>query len=161
MAEQGNYKGARERAATRRLRALDMRMAGATERQIASQLGVSHVQIHRDLVAALEKLGKQEALVADHLRALELERLDRMQLPMYSQAQQGNQGAVDRVLRIMERRAKLLGLDAPVKQEITGKGGGPLETAVYTLDQWREIQAKRQAEIAETMRDFEATSGEE
>ena len=52
---------------------------------------------------------------ADELRTLELERLDRLLLGVWGQAAKGNQGAVDRALKIMERRARLLGLDAPTK----------------------------------------------
>lgn len=57
---------------------------------------------------------------ADELRSLELERLDRLLLGVWSQAAKGNQGAVDRALKIMERRARLLGLDAPTKQALDG-----------------------------------------
>ncbi|WP_032761088.1 hypothetical protein [Streptomyces alboviridis] len=35
--------------------------------------------------------------------------------------------AVDTVLRLMDRRAKLNGLDMPVKTEVTGANGGPLQ----------------------------------
>ena len=40
--------------------------------------------------------------------------------------------AVDTVLKLMDRRAKLNGLDMPVKAEVTGADGGPL--AVSTAD---------------------------
>lgn len=43
--------------------------------------------------------------------ALELSRLDGLLEPMWVQARKGNQGAVDRALKIMERRARFLGLD--------------------------------------------------
>jgi hypothetical protein len=52
---------------------------------------------------------------ADELRKMELERLDRLLLAVWGQAAKGNQGGIDRALKIMERRAKLLGLDAPTK----------------------------------------------
>jgi len=42
---------------------------------------------------------------------MELERLDRMQLGLYEKAIKGHEGAVDRILRIMNRRASYLGLD--------------------------------------------------
>jgi len=42
---------------------------------------------------------------------LELERLDAMQAAIWDDAMNGHLGAIDRVLKIMERRAKLLGLD--------------------------------------------------
>lgn len=40
--------------------------------------------------------------------------------------------AVDTVLRLMDRRAKLNGLDMPIKAEVTGAEGGPL--AISTAD---------------------------
>ncbi len=36
-------------------------------------------------------------------------------------------------LRIKERKAKLLGLDAPAKQEISAPGGGPIQTDVKVI----------------------------
>jgi hypothetical protein len=39
--------------------------------------------------------------------------------------------AVNTALRIMDRRAKLLGLDAPVKAELSGPDGGPIQQ--YTV----------------------------
>ena len=60
------------------------------------------------------------------MRTLELERLDKLWFAMYRQATQGNQGAVDRCIRIMERRAKLLGLDAPTKTELSTKDDKPI-----------------------------------
>jgi len=38
----------------------------------------------------------------------------------------------------IERRCKIIGVDAPTKQELTGAGGGPLE--VVYLNDWRETQ---------------------
>jgi hypothetical protein len=40
--------------------------------------------------------------------------------------------AVDTVIRLIDRRAKLNGLDMPVKTELTGADGGPL--ALSTAD---------------------------
>lgn len=127
MAQQGNCKGNREKAAERRLRALELRKGGATYRQIGERLGVSEAQAHRDVCRALAGLQKLCEAEAEVVRTLEIARLDALLVPMMRQALQGNQGAVDRVLRIAERRAKLLGLDAPVRQEVTGPGGGPIQ----------------------------------
>lgn len=44
--------------------------------------------------------------------ALELQRLDALQAALWNEAASGNVAAVDRVLRIMERRARLLNLDS-------------------------------------------------
>jgi len=34
----------------------------------------------------------------------------------------------------IDRRIKLMGLDSPIKSEVTGKGGGPIETKTLTPD---------------------------
>lgn len=126
MAEPGNYKGNREKAAQRRLDALALRQAGASYRQIGERLGVSECQAWRDVDRALAALAKLTETEAEKLRALEMARLDAMLLPVLQQAKQGHLGAIDRVLRIMERRAKLLGLDKPVRAEVTGPEGRPI-----------------------------------
>ena len=41
----------------------------------------------------------------------------------------GSDKAVNSVLRIMERRSKLMGLDAPVRHELSGPGGGAINIA--------------------------------
>lgn len=111
---------AREKA----LQALSLRKYGASFRQIAETVGYADESGARKAVGALLKKVEYEGV--DEVRALELERLDAMLLGnaqsktgIYHQAVNGNQGAIDRVLKIMERRAKLLGLDAPEKQDIT------------------------------------------
>jgi hypothetical protein len=57
---------------------------------------------------------------AEELRTMEVARLDQMLLGLWPKAIKGDTWAVDRVLKIMERRAALLGLDAPVKRELSG-----------------------------------------
>lgn len=122
-------------AAERRQRALDLRKAALSYRAIGKALGVSEFQAHTDVKTALAELKELEHESAEELRSIELERLDAMQAVMQQKALKGDAGAVDRVLRIMERRAKLLGMDAPVKQEITGKDGGAIEINGVTSEQ--------------------------
>lgn len=98
--------------------ALELRKAGATYRAIGEALGVTPVGAYKAVMRAIAKLNARVIEEAEAVRRLELERLDDLLLAMWPQAKKGNQGAVDRVLRIMERRAKLLGLDAPMKQEM-------------------------------------------
>jgi len=112
--------GAGSRTSQRRLtarererRGLALRLEGKTYQQIARELGMSEAGAYKAVLRALTRLNEKIAEQADEVRRLELERLDRLLLGLWPQAARGNQGAVDRVLRIMERRARLLGLDAP------------------------------------------------
>jgi hypothetical protein len=119
MARKDAQPGKAEAAAERRVQALQLRMAGASYRAIGSRLGVSEAQAHRDVHAELTRLAEKAADAAEQVRTLELERLDAMLLALWPQAKQANQGAIDRVLRLMERRAKLLGIDAPTRIDAT------------------------------------------
>lgn len=110
-------------AAERRQQAVALRKTGATQEQIAKSLGVTHQAVSKMIrkeLARLDGLAEGDALI---VRRLELERLDALLLGLWRKAQQGHEGAVDRVLRIMERRAKYLGLDAPSKTDLGGTLG--------------------------------------
>jgi len=112
----------------RQRQAVELRKAGVGFQRIADQLGYKDASgAYRAVRAALKKTLQEPA---DEVRKLELERLDVMLFGIWTQVRQGNQGAIDRALKIAERRAKILGLDAPTKAELTGKDGGPIEHSV-------------------------------
>jgi len=113
--------------------ALELRKAGASYGAIAERLKFKNAaRAYEAVRAALQKTLRPPA---EELRQLESERLDALLLALWSQARQGNLGAVDRVLRVMERRARLLGLDAPIKTDITT--GGQRLVIEYVND-WRD-----------------------
>ncbi|WP_219808152.1 hypothetical protein, partial [Streptomyces fradiae] len=47
--------------------------------------------------------------------------------------------AVDTVLKLMDRRAKLLGLDMPIKTELAGPGGGALRLSAVSLAELNDL----------------------
>jgi len=106
--------------------ALELRRAGLGYEAIGAQLGLKKSQTHRLVQAGLAECRAQVTANADELRSEELSRLDGMLQGLWPRARKGEVSAVDRVLKIAERRAKLLGLDAPEKRELFGKGGTPL-----------------------------------
>lgn len=109
-------------AAERQVEALKLRKAGLDFRRIAQQLGwAGPGPAHKAVTKALRDIVREPA---EELRTLEVERLDAMLLGIWSKASGGDTWAIDRALKIMERRAGLLGLDAPRKIEQTGKDGG-------------------------------------
>ena len=107
-------------AAERQGQALDLRKAGVSFPAIAKQLGYRSVASAYDAVLAALKRTQQEP--ADEVRRLAVERLDRILFAVWKRAIDPNDPqqfeALDRVLRIEQRRAKLLGLDAPDKVDI-------------------------------------------
>lgn len=93
--------------------ALELKLAGFDLSQIAGQLGYTHASAAQKAIKRALRKTIQEP--ADELRVIELRRLDKMQAGLWRKAIAGDVFAVDRVIKIMDRRAKLLGLDAPLK----------------------------------------------
>lgn len=125
-----NAPGARTaRKVEAQAKALELRRAGRSYSEIAAALGASkgfaHKLVHQGLADAREAIAGS----ADALRAEEASRLDALLTATWPDARRGNLSAVDRVLKIMERRAKLLGLDAPERREIGGPHGAPIPVA--------------------------------
>lgn len=100
-----------------------MRKAGSPYRAIANVLGVDVHTVHSDVQAELAAIREQTVDQAHELRALELARLDTMNVGLWPQIEKGNPPAVHAAVRVSERRSKLLGLDAPVASttEVTGR----------------------------------------
>lgn len=101
------------RIATRRVQALDLRKAGATYRRIAEALSVDVSTAYADVQAELTALRTLAAEQAEEVREIELRRLDDYTLGLTPKARKGDADAVRTLIRVSERRAKLLGLDAP------------------------------------------------
>ena len=97
---------------------LQLLLAGASYREIAEAVGVAPSTVHDDVQRALRDIPRREA---DELRQVEVERLDRLQRAVWADAVKGDLPSVDRAVRIIDRRAKMLGLDAPQQVEVSGQ----------------------------------------
>lgn len=107
----------RIKAQERARKALDMRKNGASFSNIANKLGYADESGARKAIEALLKKTTYEAV--DEARKLELEKLNMLEMAIAQMVINGNLSAIDRKLRIMDRRAKLLGLDAPTNVQAT------------------------------------------
>lgn len=108
---------AKEKAA----QALTLRKEGLTFAEIASIAGYNSPQAaHNAVKRAIDALIREPA---SELLALESERLDGLWRGAYPAAKAGDTQAIAACLRVMERRARLLGLDAPerVEAKVTAK----------------------------------------
>lgn len=94
--------------------AAQLRAAGLSYREIGKQMNLDFTWVRELVVRALEE-AKYEA--ADVMRTQEGMRLDRLQRSLWPAALSGDVAAARAVLGVMERRAKLFGLDSPVKVE--------------------------------------------
>ncbi|SDL73629.1 hypothetical protein SAMN05421874_12839 [Nonomuraea maritima] len=109
MAEDAQTKLARHE---RRYQALQMRIAGVSNAVIAQRLGYSSPQlVSKDITAALKRAAKQESMAAEELLNLEINRLDRMMAAVWPKVIKGEVNAVEAALKIVNKRASLLGLD--------------------------------------------------
>jgi hypothetical protein len=125
-------RGQVEAIAERRVRALELRKAGGSYRQIAKALAIDTHTAWADVAAELADIRDQTVEQAHELRALELERLDGMTSGLWPRIQEGSAAAVSAGVRVSERRSRLLGLDEPVvtKSELTGSLSVSAETQI-------------------------------
>jgi DNA-binding CsgD family transcriptional regulator len=121
----------------KKLRALDLRKMGLSYREIAAQMGCHHTTVGNYLNQAMDEYKAEEKEKAEDVRELQLMRLDKMLAASWPLAMDGDPKANASVLRIMERQAKLLGLDLEkTKHEVTGKDGQDLAAS------WVELMRK-------------------
>jgi hypothetical protein len=117
--------------------ALRLRSQGMGYREIALAQGVDTSTAHRRVSRAL---GEIPQTIADEYRALELSRLDALQVAIWETALEGDYKAIRAVLDIMTKRSKLLGLD--LVRTSTG-------TLDYTLQEIQDEIAKLERELGE------------
>lgn len=137
--------------ATRRTELIRLRRAGVDFDDIVPLLGYSsRGDATKDMKRALEQRRDEQNVEASLYRQEHNERLDALLAAVWPAAtgrpyvddevdddelnepddrkplRLADSKAVELVLKIMERHAKVNGYDAPVKAEVTGAGGGPL-----------------------------------
>lgn len=111
----------KQRARERERNVLALRLQGATFEQIGTQLRISTQGAEKSYKRALRRIPEKEAILArkealtrlDSLRVLAWTRLKGM-----DRSDPNYDAAVQSVLRIEQREAKLLGLDAPRQLEV-------------------------------------------
>lgn len=101
-------------------RALELRKAGATFEMIADSLGYQFPSAAAKAVKTAMKAIIKEP--AEEVRDMEVARLDAALFAIWSQVKSGNHGAIDRFLKIQDRRAAYLGLDAPKESALNVSG---------------------------------------
>jgi hypothetical protein len=114
----------------RDLAILNMRLHGLTFQEIARKLpeaGFKRVSVSRIYAIVAKALRSSPNPPATDLRQLELMRLDQLQTAHYKQAMKGDAASAQRVLAIIDRRAKLLGLDS------AAEAGASLDEARQSL----------------------------
>lgn len=111
------YRYTKERR-ERMAKALQLREQGGTYEQIGRVLGISLSRAYQDIEEALKEITREPA---EHVLKVELRRLDRLWQVAYQESLKGDMKAMDRAIKIMERRARYLGLDSPQQLKIASE----------------------------------------
>lgn len=169
MAERNSQVMTKEFLAERDFRIFKQRQAGVSTTDIARRFGVSPAVVTKAIQRQLEKLNKEAFLAYPEVLRMELERLDSLQSAIWPLTQhrkvslddgseiqvEPDLKAIQTTLQIMEKRAKLLGLeqnnvnvqmDITSAQEIKATLSGNIEiTAADAFDP--EVEARLLLEI--------------
>lgn len=117
----------------RDLAVLELRKTGANWRQIAEAVGYTHASAARK--AYLRAYDRTLQAPADELRDMELDRLDRLQMAYWKDAVEGNIKAADYCLRVIQVRARILGIEAPqkIRAEVVTYDAGAIDAEIERI----------------------------
>ena len=127
------------KVAEEQIRCYELRLTGMSIRNIAKATGLSVGCVHNRIQAEI----RQRVLpLAEEVRQMELDRLDRWLTKLDAQIQQNQSVArnVEVAVKVAERRARLLGIDAPERIDATVHEVSQEDVALAELI--REEQAK-------------------
>lgn len=123
----------RAKTAERRAKAVKLRIAGADWETIAATCGyASRGAACTDVTRALETATAEMTRNADVLRHMELARIDRIQQAFWPSALAGDADAARTVMGCIDRRCKLLNLNAPERLEVVTLGA--IEAEIERLE---------------------------
>lgn len=111
--------GRRLAAIDRDTEILELRKRGLTFAQIGAQVGCNRSNVHHRIQKYMESIGNENLQLAEEYREIEAAKLDMVEEALMPKMLQGDVEAVSAGIRLMARRAKLLGLD----MTNDGKGG--------------------------------------
>ena len=134
----------------RNAKALQLRKEGMNFEDIARECGFSSRQrAHEAVSTEIKRLTREPA---EEVLVLELERLDAMFTMPYLNAQAGDLNAINVCLRIMDRRAALLGIDAPKKVDakVEAKGGVLVVPGAVAPSEWEKAVSEQQRALADS-----------
>ena len=121
-------------AAVKRAKVVEAVAQGATYEEAAKQAGYANRSgAYKSFWRAMDS--REAKGVEDH-RALELARLDALQVPLWDKAMGGDVKAAGMVLKIIETRSRLLGLDKPG----FGQGAQTVVMSPAESAAWKETQ---------------------
>lgn len=124
--------------AASRKTALQLHIEGHTFEVIGKRLGISRQRAHKMVQEQLAEAAAERSKLGARALDTDLERVDFVMRSLVPRIEKGDDKAAQAYLRAMERRAKLLGLDAPTRTDsnttLTGPGGGAVAVDIASTD---------------------------
>lgn len=122
---------------------IELRRGGMTFDAIARTLGYSDAgHAYNAFINFMINYPREDV---DTLRELELDRLDAAQASIWARCMDSSDKdqtwALDRFLKISDQRARLMGLNKPVRQEVSVLTDATVESAIQTLQAQNEALA--------------------
>lgn len=127
-----------DKIADRRRRVAELRLQHHTQAEIAKAVGVSVATVNGDLKAIRDEWADRRTTSYEEWVGEEIAKMDRLERTLLPQAIVGDYAAVDRILAVMDRRARMLGLDKPQQHQHT----------VITMDAIEAEITRLEAELA-------------
>ena len=112
-----------------RERVVDLRKQGYSYRDISKMVGIAPKTAYDHVQAELLEMREKTDMDRESVRTLELERCDFMLRSLHRRIRTGDPMAIGAAIRVLERRAKYLGLDAPEKSAFVGTLLSPEEAS--------------------------------
>ena len=119
-------------ATEKQKQAMELRLRGASFEQISQALDYSCASsAYRAVMAALAKVPAPEVTT---YRKINTERLNKLRINNWKDAEKGNARAIEIEIKIQQEEARLLGLYEAEKRELGGLSGGPIQLRVIYDD---------------------------
>lgn len=124
--------------AQRRSQVAELRLQHHTQAEIARILGVSVATVCTDLQAIRDEWAERRSTSYEDWVGEELAKMDRLERMLLPRAIAGDYAAVDRIVNIIDKRARMLGLNKPELMTHT----------IITMDAVEAEIARLEAELA-------------
>ncbi len=98
--------------------AMKLRREGNTYREIAREMKITLREAHKLVTTAYKEAAHKTQETLDQMVALHNDRLDWMLKNLVREIEGGSARAIEVAIKLLDRQAKLLGLDAPTKKEV-------------------------------------------
>jgi predicted transcriptional regulator len=130
-------------AGLRAAQALELRITGMSQQQIADQLGVNQSSVSRMITKALKQ---HKAEGVDDLRKIDSQRMEQLHQIAWRYAEKGDMQAAGVITRLLDRRARLFGLDAAGANGEGVQVHYSVSALVFTAEDARLVLAERLAQ---------------